>query len=720
MQLPEQWRVVVRDETQALDPSRVTLRLFPSGKVAKSLSMQVFEDGWTGVVGETVSSATPLDILMRGVPTLDEVVAMYLLLARANEEDLGKAAEVLAHYADDVQQGYWPDQVAPEASLQSMFAVVVHDAVDSESPAKILGMGLDLIHHAATSLTDGRNFLTEPVFADAPRWQRALTKLTDDHALYLEDRSRGRTLLATVPGVGSGAQRELPLLILERPVARLFKHWARTDPEAPESNGYPLTLVELAEGEYVLSAKPTARVKLSPLADPLSSAERSKVGESRPWYDGARHEGTLVAQPNEGSALGLDEVVEALRGPLKLRAVPVEEPPSDTAGTSAPGGGARIGLVATAAVVALGVGGYALYASQGNGPGPASGPHPSPTTAADTATPKPEVEAPPPPDLEPMGKTQIAALIDERAENGVAIYAVVAGACNYAKHSPKGSDLNDLPLSCESARAFADRLVTDYGLKRDNLILLTDDLDEHPIKHKPTAGSLASKIPNNEAFSTAENIVDAIGHAADAANKANGDKSTFVFFYSGHGGHKKVGTNKWGALEPSGFDGSKASTELVMRDLYGVIEKRFEANHVLVAIDSCYSGWTAMGADDDHLSELTPFWDKEARIILTAAGTSEQAWQNTSSRPYTYFTMALLEGMKVARGGEFPMAEADAKGNRDFILTGQELGRYVHRRVPELFAEDDQPARQEPSYTRKDNNVGESHVVLFPTPEPRG
>jgi hypothetical protein len=58
------------------------------------------------------------------------------------------------------------------------------------------------------------------------------------------------------------------------------------------------------------------------LAEALTAAERAVAGPgAEPWYAGEDYEGRMVASPEEGTRLSLEQVVGAISGPLALRRV---------------------------------------------------------------------------------------------------------------------------------------------------------------------------------------------------------------------------------------------------------------------------------------------------------------------------------------------------------------------------------------------------------------
>ncbi|HTO12419.1 MAG TPA: caspase family protein [Candidatus Binatia bacterium] len=232
-------------------------------------------------------------------------------------------------------------------------------------------------------------------------------------------------------------------------------------------------------------------------------------------------------------------------------------------------------------------------------------------------------------------------------------WAVVIGVGRY-----ESAGIPYLKYSVPDADAVYNVLTTTGGVKKDNVMLLTDRSERKP---------------------TLRNIKYALG--TWLARSARKDDTVIVYF-AGHGapevdqrGIERDGLAKY--LIPSDADSDDLfSTALPMDDLQTIFG-RIEAERVVMFLDACYSGAaggrtfaskrTRAGTVDDlFLERLTR---SKGRAILTAAAPSEVSIE-LPELGHGIFTYYLTEGLKGA-----------ADLNRDGIVTLQELYEYVEQQV---------------------------------------
>jgi hypothetical protein len=156
----------------------------------------------------------------------------------------------------------------------------------------------------------------QSLVADRPEFVEECEYLEKDRPVYAQDVREGTRWYVQLPGrVG-----KFPALSLKNPRSKLFKLWARTDPDAPgapaDKKGYHFLAVLWGENDWWFSTDPVDCYDLSSLAAVLQIAEEKKnpgrVGpdgkDADPWYDGRRHNYTLVRPPKSGTALTAAEV----------------------------------------------------------------------------------------------------------------------------------------------------------------------------------------------------------------------------------------------------------------------------------------------------------------------------------------------------------------------------------------------------------------------------
>jgi hypothetical protein len=232
-------------------------------------------------------------------------------------------------------------------------------------------------------------------------------------------------------------------------------------------------------------------------------------------------------------------------------------------------------------------------------------------------------------------------------------WAVVIGAGQY--HSPS---IPRLRYAVPDAEAVYRTLTGPGGFKKDHVVLLTDTAERKP---------------------TLRNIRWALGtFLARSARKDD----TVVIFFAGHGapeadlrGAERDGLAKY--LIPVDADPDDLySTALPMDEIKTIFE-RIEAERVVAFLDACYSGAAggrtfaslrtrAGTVDDVFLERLT---SSRGRAIITASRPTEVSVE-LAELGHGIFTYYLVEGL---RGG--------ADGNRDGIVSLQELYEYVERQV---------------------------------------
>lgn len=654
-----------------------------------SLSLLVFHA--SGPFADLTLPAESTTIALRSFPALDEIWALYLLAHKQRGQDVPAAWEAMCRYAGDVRQGLWPDRVAPEHAVQAVYLALAQHHLLNDPPKRdeFISEALALCCIVGDKLAKGARLYDDDLVKGEARLERYVALLAQDRLLYQEDLGRAKRFIAELGGdmTPAGVTRSLPLLAITRPISTQFKLWARTDSAAPGGRGYPLLLIAHDQKMIVLSADPASRAKIGGLAKALSDREKQKrSGHELPWYDGKDHGGTLVAAPREGTLLSIDEVIECLSKDLRLRPIRQGGSRGKTIAIAAAAAAVLAGAVflglslqkATPTKVASTVQTSTELAEVDEGEGPASGDKPRGSKG------------------DPLSPAEVINLIEKTdGPRSIVPYALIAGVCGY-----EGD--HKLHAPCRDARAMRDLLIQKYGYKRENIVYLVD---------KPEPGDTSDGNP------TAEQLKLAV----EKFRSKFGDKddSSFLFYYSGHGGYIKGARQDYGVLQPSEFFDKRADLPNShkgwdMQDLLGDIRKGVPSKHVMLLLDCCYSGWAVGAKGDDELeAHVGSLWKERAEVVLTAASKGQRAWEDDPEERawawggHSVMTAFILEALTLGAEGT---AAADA--NTDHVVTDEELAKFIKERVP-ASVKAQKNTKQTPTLFRFDASLPKRGQFLF-------
>lgn len=453
---------------------------------------------------------------------------------------------------------------------------------------------------------------------------------------------------------GSEHVVELPAIASTSGVARTVRLLAL---DRPASTQFKLWARRQRDASLLLVRQADGTLVIS--ADPSRKlrlewlAARLSAIDAHPWYAGERHEGTLIASSTEGTTLDFGRVLAAL-GARKAK------------------GPARQWLAAAAAALLL------------------------TATIAVAVRSRSVVEVEHGAKGDPLPPARVVDLL--AAQDGPRSYepyALIAGVCGYggerALHAP-----------CRDARAMRELLVTRLGYPRDHVLFFLD---------RPEPGEATDGEP------TAENLKLAVERFRQRFSTAD-DTSSFLFYYSGHGGFEAGARKDFGVLQPAGYfehpERPISERGWDMQELLDDLRKGVPAKHVMVILDACYSGWAAGAKGDARLSgELRSLWSERAEVVITAAAKGQRAWEDEAEpgawswSGHSALTAFLLEGL--GRG--------QADGNRDRVITDEELASFLAAKVPAAVRQSRQ-AEQTPQFHRFDEHLPRSGQFLFLPPEP--
>ena len=274
-------------------------------------------------------------------------------------------------------------------------------------------------------------------------------------------------------------------------------------------------------------------------------------------------------------------------------------------------------------------------------------------------------------------------------------FALVAGVCGY-------SGDRTLHAPCRDARAVRDLLTTKLGYRAENVLFFID---------RPAPGERTDGTP------TAENLKLAVERFRSRFPSAD-ETSSFLFYYSGHGGFEAGARKDFGVLQPAGYfeqpDRPISERGWDMQELVDDLRKGVPSKHVMLVLDACYSGWAAGAKGETRLSgELRTLWNERAEVVLSAATKGQRAWEDEAEPAawqwggHSALTAFLLEGL----------GRAQADGNGDRVITDEELAAFLTAKVP-LAVRQSRQAEQTPQFFRFDEHLPRSGQFLFLPTEP--
>jgi hypothetical protein len=310
-----------------------------------------------GAVCQDRSPEAPFAIVLHDNPDLDCIASAYLSLAYLTTRTFPQGVDVLARYADEVDEGRQGMSLANPFTLYAAYMRLTDRLrqrpwnSDVEYWQACVRSGLELVAYVVSqAVQQGLPFPGVDAFAcpdmfgpqdrqkvqaDIQRYRR---KLEDPRCHARQDRLR-------LPGQFGGTVEAEALLIRDventddPDRCAFFKDWARTDAKrCPNGRGFVALSVFLSEGtrqvrRCILSVTPDSGASLFGLGNLLDQEESDRrrqiyriddrqtdpvTGEAKPsrpgyanadpWYDGRAHRYTIVDAPRSGTLLTADEV----------------------------------------------------------------------------------------------------------------------------------------------------------------------------------------------------------------------------------------------------------------------------------------------------------------------------------------------------------------------------------------------------------------------------
>ena len=659
-----------------LQPGKGEVFLVPADlaeRDRRDLAKYVLENGIGGLLG---GEGSPARVVVSEDPTLDDMIAATMVCRIAEGADLPRGLEALAEYARLARQGLRPaperpsgDKLPPEESIEGVFLAakdgVIRDAnrSDPESRKDLTDPGIAerflekwarmvAVLWEAAEGDDSGTLGERPMFSHDLAFAAEREYLSKDRWNFRQAVKRqGTRWLVSLPGT---AEPVSALILSGEPEkSDLWKFWAREDEEAPTGGGHLFLGVKTGQWGWVFTTDPAYQVEIGDLARILQQAEVAKTGEAsagggvadtRRWYLG--HSNTLVAEPDERTALEDHEVLDVVRDWAQARSVPSIG--SWRRRRLAVAGGLIVLAVASAGLVGY----FATRSSAAYVPN---------FCARGKALAQPAV-------------AQVKSVCAE-----IESYALIIGVCErQGKYDPLGG-------ACTGAADFYTLLRDRYGFKKQNMRLLVDRKGDVEV----TPGG---PLDIEEGKPTRKAVFKAIRELAEESRTVPwGQLSNFIFYYGGHG-HQEDLARGIGYLVLSGFDADNPETTgISMTHLSQLVRERITASHQILIVDCCYSGFATLiprgeslqCAEDERIFEL---WKRRAHAILTAGKSDQLAWEKEH---YSIFTEQLRNGLGT------PLL---ADENGDGIVTDAELGKHLATAVSKKIEEVARGAGTVPGY----------------------
>jgi uncharacterized caspase-like protein len=267
--------------------------------------------------GGFLHGAEPIHVIhVQHDPTLDDMLAAVILERQLAGQAIPAGVSPFCEYAKIAREGRRPGTVPIEVSLEGIHTAL-RNLAGSDLGDPLIGTEFgrqwrvlaERIFAAAGQNVDP--FQTS-IVADDPAFANPRSFLQDQKKVYRQDVENGERWIVRLPDGPPKASG----LMLRQPKSLLWKHWARSDEEAPVGGSYLFTAVLGEDGNWIFSTDPVHRQSIKGLADVLQAAELRVTGEEAkddPWFDGKPFGHTLVAPPKRGSKLRSAEVLKIAR-----------------------------------------------------------------------------------------------------------------------------------------------------------------------------------------------------------------------------------------------------------------------------------------------------------------------------------------------------------------------------------------------------------------------
>ncbi len=162
----------------------------------------------------------------------------------------------------------------------------------------------------------------------------------------------------------------------------------------------------------------------------------------------------------------------------------------------------------------------------------------------------------------------------------------------------------------------------------------------------------------------------------DLANGRIQKNDRLFVFFAGHGATRQLSLGRdVGYIIPVDSDPAHFADDAISMTKIQNIAKSFEAKHVLLVMDACYSALGLMPKQTQTSPRLATNINRMSRQMLTSGG-PDQPVTDRGPNGHSVFTWALLKALS-----------GHADFNDDGLITGTELGAYVASAVSTVSAQ---------------------------------
>jgi len=249
-------------------------------------------------------------IIVSADPTLDDLLAAEFVGLLLGGKELPAGARAFADYAWAIRRGYKPDplEVPLDCSLEGVFQAmrrgVGPDLSLSEAADKFNMKWSSLASRILAAAQEGLDPTITAFRVQGSEFVQERDSLRRDHDVFRQDVHRGVEWSVKIPTTNGRCDGYG--LLLRDPKSKFFKYWSRDLQSHLKAEPYSLLAAKEGATRWTFSTDPVLELSLIGLHEKLQTAEAAanpQRAAQDPWYNGARHQYTLVASPKSGTVL---------------------------------------------------------------------------------------------------------------------------------------------------------------------------------------------------------------------------------------------------------------------------------------------------------------------------------------------------------------------------------------------------------------------------------
>lgn len=255
--------------------------------------------------------AAPIErIIVSADPTLDDLLAAEFVGLLLGGDKLPAGASAFADYGWAIRHGYKPDplEVPLDCSLEGVFQAmrrsVGPDLSLPEAADRFNTKWSPLASRILAAAQEGLDPTITAFRVEGSEYVQERDSLRRDHDVFRQDVRSGVEWSVKIPTT-SGKCDGYGLLLRD-PKSRFFKYWSRDLQSHLKNQPYSLLAVKEGAAKWTFSTDPVLELSLIGLYEQLQTVEAAanpQRAAQDPWYNGARHQYTLVASPKSGTVL---------------------------------------------------------------------------------------------------------------------------------------------------------------------------------------------------------------------------------------------------------------------------------------------------------------------------------------------------------------------------------------------------------------------------------